>query len=354
MTVFMVGLGASQLFYGPLSDRFGRKPVLLFGLLIFMVASVVIVFADSFAMLLWGRFFQAVGTCSTIVSAMAIARDIYPADKIVKIISMIMAIIGFCAVIAPFWGSFLQSLLGWQGPFIFLLVLGIGYFVIITFMFKESQKSRNYHALKPVQLYGNYRLLLRVNAYCAYIITSACSYGALFAYAAASSIIIVGQFHYSVIAYGALFSINSVAIVLMSILAPKLNKYLSIDRLVLIGALLLSTGSAITLIVNLVLNASIWSLVLPMWVATLGVAMIRPTASSGAMSTAPVEISGSAAALFNFMSFIGGALSTFVIACLQVNPVNFSLFILLLGMMACLVIIYTFGFKLSADKELQQ
>lgn len=141
MTSFMLGLAISQLFYGPLLDRFGRKVVLLGGLVIYCIASTFILFSGNILMLLILRFFQGVGVCSTIVSAMAIARDVYKKEELVKAMATIMAIIGVCPVLAPLFGSFLQSSFGWRASFVLLLVLGIVYFLCFI-LYKESIKEK--------------------------------------------------------------------------------------------------------------------------------------------------------------------------------------------------------------------
>lgn len=334
MTVFMIGLAAAQLFYGPLFDRFGRKPILVIGLVIYTSASLMIVFSTSFHMLLIGRFFQAIGTCSSIVAAMAIARDVYKKEDLVKAMAMIMAIIGICPAIAPLLGSVLQEFFGWHGGFIFLLLLGVFYLLVISFLFKESIQQKNMHATKPKQLYDNYLSLLKIKSFQGYILTSACSYGVLFSYAAASSMLIIGVFHFSVLAFGIIFAVNSLAIVIMSILAPKLNKRFSISQLVLTGAILLVIGAVLTILLNVIFTSNIYTLVLPMWITTLGYAMIRPTASAGAISSAPHHITGSAAALFNFMSFLGGAAATFLLTQFTMTSIHFATFVLVIGLLA--------------------
>ncbi|WP_119328911.1 multidrug effflux MFS transporter [Cysteiniphilum halobium] len=334
MTVFMIGLSTSQLFYGPLLDRFGRKPVLIIGLVIYTLASLMIIFSSSFHMLLIGRFFQAIGTCSSIVAAMAIARDVYKKEDLVKAMAMIMAIIGICPAIAPLLGSMLQELFGWHGAFVFLLLLGVFYLLVISFLFTESIKQKNMHATKPKQLYHNYLSLLKIKSFQGYILTSACSYGVLFSYAAASSMLIIGVFNFSVLTFGIIFALNSLAIVIMSILAPRLNKRFSIAQLVLTGAVLLVTGAILTILLNIIFTSNIYTLVLPMWITTLGYAMIRPTASAGAISSAPHQITGSAAALFNFMSFFGGAIATFLLTQFTMTNIHFAIFILAIGLLA--------------------
>ncbi len=334
MTSFMLGLAISQLFYGPLLDRFGRKVVLLGGLVIYCIASAFILFSGNILMLLIVRFFQGVGVCSTIVSAMAIARDVYKKEELVKAMAMIMAIIGVCPVLAPLFGSFLQNSFGWRASFVLLLVLGIVYFFVVLFLYKESIKEKNMHALKLSMLYKNYISLLQKKAFTGYILVSACSYGVLFSYAAASSILIIKHFHYSVMSYGILFALNASAIVLMSILTPRLSARYGISRMVVIGCVFILLGALFAILMGVLIGENIYTLMLPMWIATIGIGMIRPSASAGAIALAEHKITGSAAALFNFSSFVGGSISTYLVANFTLTVVNYGIFAFIIACIA--------------------
>tara|TARA_R110000868_G_scaffold8205_8_gene42809 strand:- start:10932 stop:12065 length:1134 start_codon:yes stop_codon:yes gene_type:complete len=349
LTIFMLGLAVSQLFYGPLLDRFGRKPVLMVGLVIYILSSVLAMRSSSFHMLLMARFFQGVGVCGTFVSVMAIARDSYHEDQLVKKMSMIMAMIGVCPLIAPLFGGYLQAHFGWQGSFVFLLILSLVYLLIVSFCFRESLAEKNHQALQLKHLFNNYKALVSIPAYQGYIITSACSYGILFAYGAAGAIIMMEHYHLSPVAYGWVFSINTIAILVMSVLAPRLVKRLGLTKLLMLGASLLLLGTLATLILNSIFTPTLILLLIPMWVATVGVACVRPTASSGAMSVSPKKIAGSSAAVFNFVSFVGGSISTYIVSLLHLTIVNFAVEGVVL---ACIAIIFSLrAHRATVDKK---
>nr|WP_159084644.1 MFS transporter [Dongshaea marina] len=105
MSVFLIGLAVPQLLYGPLFDRFGRKPVLMGGLLIFTLASIAVATSTHFYGLLTARFFQAIGACCSVAGSMAIARDLFDKKHLVKVIAMIMLLIGVCPVLSPLLGA---------------------------------------------------------------------------------------------------------------------------------------------------------------------------------------------------------------------------------------------------------
>ncbi|MFZ9035631.1 MAG: multidrug effflux MFS transporter [Francisellaceae bacterium] len=334
MTVFLLAMAGSQLLYGPLLDRFGRKPVLLTGLVIYTIASLMILFSANFSMLITARIFQGIGACSSVVSAMAIARDFYHGDDLISVMGLLMAIIGICPAIAPSFGGLLAHFAGWRGAFIFLLLLGIIYIVIIGFVFRESQAEKNHHALHFNKLIENYIRLLQDRSYRYFVLTSACSYGILFAYGAASSLIIIRQFQFSSVAYGFLFAANALIIFLVSALSSRIIKRIGLTKMMISGAILTLIGTVATLIINLLVISDVFTLMLPMSITTMGFAAIRPTASAGCMHVAPKQIAGSAAAMFNFMSFTGGAISTAVVSMLPVNIVNFSILVVILASLA--------------------
>jgi DHA1 family bicyclomycin/chloramphenicol resistance-like MFS transporter len=133
LSASLLGLAIAQIFYGPLLDRFGRKPVLLGGLLLYILASAYVMLAQYFIPLIIGRFLQALGVCSAIVSVLAIVRDTYKKEELIKATGLIMAILGVGPAAAPLIGSFLNHLWGWRASFIFLFLLGLFYFLWILF-----------------------------------------------------------------------------------------------------------------------------------------------------------------------------------------------------------------------------
>ena len=124
LSVFLAGLALAQPIYGPLSDHYGRKPILIIGLLIFLIGSALAAFSNNFTLLISGRFIQALGACSTIISALAIVRDTQSHTKLVSMIGTLMAVIGVCPAVAPLVGSYLTQYIGWRGSFYFLFLLG--------------------------------------------------------------------------------------------------------------------------------------------------------------------------------------------------------------------------------------
>ena len=334
-SVFLLAFSLSQLIYGPLSDRFGRKPVLLLGLTIYSIGSLVILLSHTFDVLLVGRVIQAIGACSTISTAMAIAKDTFPPEKVIHVISLIFGIIGACVMFGPGIGSLFQYYIGYKGPFGILFALGIAYILIISFLFKESIHQKNIQATNIKSIFKNYGILIQNKPFLGYILTSFASYGILFSYIAASSVILINNFNTSVIFFGIAFSINGIAIAAVSILAPIISKYIKLSKMLFIGSLLLLTGVTLTFIISNIFHSP-YALILPMWISILGCSFVRPTASSGAMHVSPKEITGTASAMFNFLSFLGGSLATYLISLYPITINRLLWLLLVLSVIAIL------------------
>lgn len=219
ISTFMLGLASAQIFYGPLSDRFGRKPILIIGLSIFILASVAVMFAKSFDHLLVARFAQALGACCTMPSAMSILRDSYPHDKLLKPISYLMGSVIIGPMIAPVFGSYLAAYFGWRGSFAFLLALGIFYWLIVVFLFKETLSEKNHHALHFKHIFKVYSSLLKHRTYTGFLLTAAFMYAGIFSYVAAAPFIFIHIFQIPVKDFGWYFLLFAVVFLILSLSA---------------------------------------------------------------------------------------------------------------------------------------
>ncbi len=204
-------------------------------------------------------------------------------------------------MIAPLIGSFLNTAWGWRASFVFLLILAMFFTVLLQFFFKETQQEKNLSALNLKQMVHNYYQLIANKNYSKFCLTSGFSYGILFSYFAISPLFLIKQLHFSMINYGLIVAVNGVAIIAMAYLAPRLANKTSLNRVLLMGLFVIAIGGLLMLFVNLGMSLSVWSFMLPMFVTTVGIGMIRPTASAGAMAMADRKVAGSAAAGFNLI-----------------------------------------------------
>lgn len=338
MGASLLGITISQLFYGPLLDRFGRKPVILTGLLIFTIASVVIVQTTGFNTLLWARFIQAFGGTATVVGVMAITKDTFPKEQLMGKIGLVMAMIGVSPVVAPLIGSFANAHFGWRASFSLLVILGIFYLFVIGFIFKESIHAKNLEALKVSHIVKNYATLLGTGGFLSYCLTSGFTYCILFSYLNISAFIIIKDMGYHVVSYGVIVAVNAVVIVLMAKFSPNLAKKIGLNKTIHLGLAVIIAGGVLMYFLNQH-TETLATFMVPMFVTTIGAGIIRPTANGGAMQLAPKPVIGSAAACFNFITFGMGAIAS-IYSLDFVKTVNeFSVFIIAFGLMPMVVML---------------
>lgn len=334
LSVSLIGLALAQIFYGPFSDRFGRKPTLLVGLFIFITASIQVMLVNDFTVLLMGRFLQAIGICSATVSALAIARDTCDKEELIGATSFIMAILAVGPATAPLAGSLLNHLWGWRASFEFLTILGCFYILWIAIFLEETHIHKNLEALIFRKILKNYLILGKHSQFLKYCITSGFSYGVLFSYISLSSYFIIEKLHYSLISFGFIVAINAIAIIIMAFLTPKIIKKLSLQNTIKLGLIIIFAAGVLMWLLNIFVSENILTFMAPIFIATIGIGIIRPAASAGAMQLVDSKIAGSAAAFYNFFSFVSGAFATMCVAKVIHHATGFGIFMAMMGALA--------------------
>ncbi len=304
LSMSLLGLAIAQPIYGPLSDHFGRKPVLIVGLLIYTLASAVVMLTHSFHTLLIARIIQAIGVCSTITSALAIARDTYEGHELTRAMSFLAALMAVGPVTAPLLGSFLNTWFDWHASFECLFYLGIFYSIFVICFYQETHPLINRKPLSIKHTWHVYQSLVKQVAFLNFCVTAGFTYGVLFSFIAMASIFIIDVLHLSILTYGIVMAINGIIIMIASIFVPKLCKKISHATASNIGLILIALGGILMFIANTSFINSLYTFMLPMFICTLGIGFIRPAASTGAMSLAEKSSAGTAASFFNFFSFV--------------------------------------------------
>ena len=191
LSIFVLLFGFAQLPMGALSDRFGRRPSLLFGLLLYLISSIFCMLASSITLLILGRALQAIGCCSAIVNARAIIRDSYTPLEAPRVVARASTWLSLAPILGPIIGSYLQVYCGWQGAFYALTI----YSAIILFLLYRCLPETNQHQNKQAtQLQGiteNIRYVLGSSIFWQYAITGALSYASIFCFIAGSSFALI-------------------------------------------------------------------------------------------------------------------------------------------------------------------
>ncbi len=194
VVIYVVGNGIAQLFFGPIVDRFGRRPVLLWALGAYIAGSALSVLADSFALLLAARAFQGVSTAATRVASIAIVRDMCSGRRMAEVMSLAITIFMAAPILAPSFGQLVLFAAPWRGIFLVLLVYGAVIALWAYFRVPETLAPADRASLNLKRIGGAYRMFLGNRTAVGYTLAAALSFGALFGYISASEQIFVETF----------------------------------------------------------------------------------------------------------------------------------------------------------------
>lgn len=314
-TLYLIGLAVSQLFYGPLSDRYGRRPVLLAGLALFVVASLVCALAPPLEVLIAARVLQAVGGCSGIVLSRAIVRDLYGRDKAASVIGYITMAWVAAPMLAPSLGGLLDMYFGWQSSFLVVALAGAAALLGGLRWLHETNHRRGPNG-GLLGVFGGFGRLLRSPLYLGYSLPTALTTAVFFSFLAGAPYLTIEVLGLSPFAYGLWFIFVSFGYFLGNFASARFSERLGVDRMILIGSLLALAGTAITAACVLAGLLSPWSLFLPMLLVSLGNGMSIANGIAGSVSVVPA-IAGAASGLAGFLQMGLGAASAQFVGVLQ-------------------------------------
>jgi DHA1 family bicyclomycin/chloramphenicol resistance-like MFS transporter len=320
LSVFLVGLATAQLVYGPLSDRFGRRPVLLVGLAIYVVASVVCMLAPSVRVLVVARFVQAVGACVGPVLGRAVVRDVYGREGAARVLAYMSAAMALAPAIGPILGGFLEEWFGWRINFLVLVLYGSGGLVLAWRILPETNKAPDLQAAQPVRIILGYRGFLNHRAYVGYVLCCAFAYSGIFAFISGSSYVLQEVVGLGPIGFGLCFAGVVIGYIIGTMVAGRLSRQLGIDRLIAVGAGIGVAGGALLLVLALAVPAhgalaGALLIVGPMLVFMIGVGLVLPNAIAGAIGPFP-RAAGAASALLGFTQMTAAAAIGIAVAAL--------------------------------------
>ncbi len=251
LSAFLLGLAGGQIIYGPLSDRYGRRPVLLFGIGLYAAASIVCAAASSIEALVIARFCQACGACVGPVLGRAVVRDVYGREGAARIMSYMSAAIALAPAIGPIIGGFVETWFGWRANFVVLLLYGAAALALTFLLLPETNTHRDTGRMSPARIARAYISFFGERAYFGYVFTVAFGYCGIFAFISASSFILVDSAGLSPGLYGFCFAAVVLGYIAGTLISGRLSARLGIDRLIAIGSLVGFAGALLVLILAL-------------------------------------------------------------------------------------------------------
>ncbi|ATC24167.1 Bcr/CflA family efflux MFS transporter [Caulobacter vibrioides] len=333
LAAFFAGMAIGQVFYGPASDRFGRRPPLLVGVGLFIAASIVCAVAPNIETLIAARFVQALGGCVGPVIARAVVRDRFSHTDTARVLSLMTLIMGLAPVLAPQLGGVVQFVAGWRGVFWALVMFGVLIAAWVVLSLTESRsaateaQARSENPLKAyVALFGMRRLM-------GYALAGALNGAVLFTYISGAPDLVMGTYGHSPLVFNLVFAFNAVGI----IGASQINRFLlrrsTPDQV-------LARASVASIVAALLLTLAAWTgfggqwTVLPLLFAALSLyGLMGGNTMAGALSVDP-QRAGSTSALMGSASFGAGAVASWAGAALHdgtPRPVAGVMFACLVG-----------------------
>src|SRR4051812_4906673 len=309
ITVYLFGFALAQLLCGALSDRFGRRPVVLVCLALYVVGAAVCAGAGSVIMLDLGRVVQGIGACGGMALSRVMVVDRFSGPPAARIISLMSLILSVAPAVAPVFGGALITVASWRLLFVLMALYGVGLFLLV-WRFPETNARRDKLAMRPRALLGNYRMLLTSRAFIGQVVLTAFAVGGFYTAQTLTPFILMGRLGVSSTIFGMLTASLMLAYLVGALATNRLLRYLAPHRLVVIGASFVMVA-ALALAVGLRFGVGIAEVIAPMCLWLFGLAFVMPGVTTAALGLFPRN-AGSASALMGSlqmaMGFVGAAL----------------------------------------------
>lgn len=334
LTLYLVGLAGAQLIHGPLSDRFGRRPVMLGGIGLHLVGSVACLVAPTVGWLIAGRLVQAIGGCVGMVVGRAIVRDRFDRERTASILAYVTMAMMVAPMVGPTIGGFLDVWFGWRSSFAFVLVVGI-LLVAATYRWLPETRAaggdvRGFRTILP-----DFGRLLRERVFCGYSLQIAGTALTFMSFASAAPYVVVRLLDRPASDYGLGFIPIAGAYMAANLLSARISPKIGIDRMITIGVLITVTGALGGVALYLIGPLSRLTVFGPMTLIAFGHGFCLPTGFAGVVSVDP-RLAGAAAGLSGFLQMATGAAASLVIGNLMAETAGPMVYAILAGTLAAL------------------
>jgi DHA1 family bicyclomycin/chloramphenicol resistance-like MFS transporter len=299
LSAFLIGFAVAMLIYGPLSDRLGRKPVLLAGLIIFTLATIGCALAASIDQLIVARMFQAIGAGAGPVISRAIVRDRFGAGGASRALSYLAAAMALAPAVGPIMGGYLQERWGWQSIFWAISIYGTIAIGCAIMRLPESHPSGRRTTHGPIAMLRTYGMLLRQRRYVGFVLCQTFSYSGIFCFISGSSFVFINILGVRPDRFGWCFSVFVIGYLIGTIFSARLTHRIGIDGMVRLGGAI-ALAATIVLVLIAVVAPSIPGLLLPLMIYMTGIGMASPNSQAGAIGPFPSS-AGAASSLLGFL-----------------------------------------------------
>lgn len=328
---YFLGLAFGQLIYGPLSDRFGRRPPLFFGLIIYIIASFCCAIAASHGEFLIYRVLQALGGCAGVVIARAAIRDALSLKESAQALSTMMIVMSLAPIIAPSMGAVLIGYFAWTSIFYFLTLIGMVTLALVHLFFKETlvpEKRVNVSVVSTLKSYGG---LLLDRRFSIPLLSGSLFYSLIYAYLAMSPDIFINIIGMSESNFSLVFGAMAFSLMIFSFVNNRLLKRFPLKSLLLVGCLIQTIGVVIVSLCALPAEIPVFTLLLGIFIVIGGLGFTGPNVVAMVMQSQSQNI-GLASAMVGSVQFLYGFIVTSICAALPFS----SLMNMIVMMVMCL------------------
>lgn len=318
LSSFLFGFALAQLIHGPLSDRWGRKPVILVGITIYIIASIGIILSTNIYIMILFRFFQAFGGSAGPVIARAIVRDSFNKDKSSQILSILFLVMSMAPLLAPLIGGQILNFFGWKYIFWTLIFFSILCLILTIFSLKESLPKEDQSKVSLLTIINNYKNLFYNRYFLGYGFCMSFGFAGMFAYISGSPFFIINFYGFSPQIFGIFFFVNVIFLIIGSGFNAIYVKKIGSEKMLLIGSIISGFIGSIIL-VNIFFFPEVNYTILPLITLFMpSVTITGANATASALNIFPKNI-GTAAAALGALQFTIGGLSGYIVGELYSN-----------------------------------
>ncbi|HEX6980759.1 MAG TPA: multidrug effflux MFS transporter [Alphaproteobacteria bacterium] len=319
LTVYLAAFAAAQLIVGPLSDRYGRRPVLLAGLVLFIAGTAACLLAAGIATMIGGRMLQALGACAASVVGRAMARDLFEGAALGKALGLIMTGVAVAPGFGPLLGGVLQEAFGWRSAFAFVALVGAAVLAAVLAGISETRPAATVRPTAAT-IAGGYGLLLSTGAFLIPALATTAAIGALFAFFAASPAVFIEAFGLSPIGYGLVSAGTVFGVFAGGYAAPRLMRRAGAMPSIRIGLILVLGGAALLWLADRN-GGDLAGAILALLVFLFGMGIVNPLAVAAALQPFP-QRAGAASALIGALQMAGAAAGAALVSLLPLPAIE--------------------------------
>ncbi len=283
---YLIGFAVGQMIYGPLSDRHGRRPVLLVALVLYLVSTLGCAASQSIDVLIAARFLQGIAGSGSIVLSRAIVRDLYSGVRAARELSLMSSIAAFAPIVAPMIGGVFQTVFGWRANFFFMTAAAIVTLRVAARLLPETVRRRSGEPVSLYALVRGFGVVLRHRGFLVYLGILTLSYAGLFAWISGASVVLQSVYGFSPVTFGSTFAMGAAGYMAGALIASRLVAHLGLDRTMGLGVTLLAAGGLAMSAAVATGIPGIW-LIVAMTVYLAGLGLVLPQAMAGALTPFP-------------------------------------------------------------------